>query len=183
VKTVRSHPVALAQCRDFLNAQGLTAVPEYDTAGAAEIVAKRRLPGEAAIASKRCAEVYGLTVLAERIQIYADNFTRFLAFVPERKIPAGAKPGKTSLAFSVHHHPGALLDCLKRFADHGINLTKLESRPIPADPFEYHFFVDIMGGKDDAAVKAAFAELGAAARHFKVIGSYPAAERPKPAAR
>lgn len=183
VKTVRSHPVALAQCRDFLNAQGARAVPEYDTAGAAELVAKSRIPGEAAIASKRCAEVYGLTVLAEGIQIFADNFTRFLAFVPEGQVPAGMKPGKTSLAFSVHHHPGALLDCLKRFADHGINLTKLESRPIPADPFQYHFFVDLMGGKDDPEVKAAFAELGAAARHFKIIGSYPAAERPKPAAK
>ena len=116
-------------------------------------------------------------------QTIAGNFTRFLAFVREGEVPAGPPAQKTSLAFSVHHHPGALLDCLKRFADHGINLTKLESRPIPADPFEYHFFVDIMGGKDDPAVKAAFAELGAAARHFKILGSYPAAERPKPAAK
>ena len=183
VKTVRSHPVALAQCRDFLNARGARVVPEYDTAGAAELVAKNKTPGEAAIASKRCAEAYGLTVLAERIQIFADNFTRFLAFVPEARKPATAKAGKTSLAFSVHHHPGALLDCLKRFADHGINLTKLESRPIPSDPFQYHFFVDLMGGKDDPEVKTALAELGAAARQVKIIGSYPAAERPKPASK
>ncbi len=181
VKTVCSHPIALAQCRDFLNAQGFRVVPEYDTAGAAEIVAKRRVPGEAAIASRRCAEVYGLTVLREGIQIFSDNFTRFLAFVREDKAASGIKTEKTSLAFSVHHHPGALLDCLKRFADHGINLTKLESRPIPADPFEYYFFVDILGGQDDSNVKAAFDELGAAARHFKVIGSYPLASRPKPA--
>jgi prephenate dehydratase len=179
VKTVCSHPIALAQCRDFLNSQGFRVVPEYDTAGAAEIVAKRRAPGEAAIASKRCAEVYGLTVLREHIQIFDDNFTRFLAFVREQSAPVGAKTNKTSLAFSVHHHPGALLDCLKRFADHGINLTKLESRPIPADPFEYYFFVDISGGQDDPAVKAAFSELGTKARHFKVIGSYSAAERPE----
>jgi prephenate dehydratase len=72
----------------------------------------------------------------------------------------------------VHHHPGALLDCLKLFAEHGINLTRLESRPVPANPFEYVFFVDLLGGLDDAAVKAALAELRAAARHVKVIGSY-----------
>ena len=181
VKTVCSHPIALAQCRDFLNAQGVRVVPEYDTAGAAEIVSRRRVPGEAAIASKRCAEVYGLTVLREGIQIFADNFTRFLSFVREDRAPKGGKTEKTSLAFSVHHHPGALLDCLKRFADHSINLTKLESRPIPSDPFEYYFFVDILGGQDDPPVKLAFSELGMTARHFKVIGSYPLAERPKPA--
>ena len=182
VKTVCSHPIALAQCRDFLNAQGLRAVPEYDTAGAAEIVARRRAPGEAAIASKRCAEVYGLSVLREGIQIFADNFTRFLAFVREESAPKGALAGKTSLAFSVHHHPGALLDCLKRFAEHGINLTKLESRPIPADPFEYYFFVDIAGGRDEPAVAAALEGLWKAARHVKVIGSYAPAQRPRTAA-
>ncbi len=181
VKTVRSHPVALAQCRDFLNGRGLVAVPEYDTAGSAELVAGRGTPGEAAIASRRCAQVYGLTVLADRIQSAAVNITRFLAFVREGAVPAGLKRGKTSLAFSVHHHPGALLECLKLFADHAINLTKLESRPIPADPFEYSFFVDFLGGSDAAAVQAALAELGRSARHVKVLGSYPLAERPKTA--
>ena len=182
VKTVCSHPIALAQCRDFINRHGLRSVPEYDTAGAAEIVAARKVPGEAAIASKRCAEVYGLSVLAEDIQSVQNNITRFLAFRREGDVTAHPKGEKTSLAFSVHHHPGALLDCLKRFADHQINLTRLESRPIPANPFEYVFFVDLLGGLDDEAVKAALAELRAAARHLKVIGSYPIAERPKPAA-
>jgi prephenate dehydratase len=183
VKSVCSHPIALAQCRDFLNSRGLKAVPEYDTAGAAEIVARRKAPGEAAIASKRCAEVYGLAVLAEGIQSSKDNYTRFLAFVREGDIPAGLKREKTSLAFSVHHHPGALLECLKLFADHGLNLTKLESRPIPSNPFEYSFFADFLGGDEDAGVKAALAELRAKARHVKVLGSYPLAERPKPAAK
>jgi prephenate dehydratase len=180
VKTVCSHPVALAQCRDFINQHGLRSVPEYDTAGAAEIVAGRREPGVAAIASKRCAEVYGLTVLAENIQSIRNNITRFLAV--RRADPVAPRPRgeKTSLAFSVHHHPGALLDCLKLFAEHQINLTRLESRPIPANPFEYVFFVDLLGGLEDEAVKAALEELQAAARHVKVIGSYPLAERPRP---
>ena len=177
VKTVYSHPIALAQCRDFISRRALRAVPEYDTAGAAEIVAGRKVSGEAAIASKRCAEVYGLSVLAEDIQSVQNNITRFLAFHREDR---GVRPKgeKTSLAFSVHHHPGALLDCLKRFADHEINLTRLESRPIPANPFEYVFFVDLLGGLDDDAVKTALVELRAAARHLKVIGSYPLGARP-----
>jgi prephenate dehydratase len=183
VRTVRSHPIALAQCRDFLNARGLIAVPEYDTAGSAELVAARKTPGEAAIASRRCADVYGLGVLADNIQSAAVNITRFLAFVREAESPAGLKREKTSLAFSVHHHPGALLECLKLFADHAINLTKLESRPIPSNPFEYSFFVDFLGGTDDVSVQAALAELGRSARHVKVLGSYPLSSRPAPAAR
>jgi len=196
VKAACSHPVALAQCRDFLDRHGIRPVLEYDTAGAAEIVAKRKAPGEAAIASKRCAGIYGLAVLAENIQTVQNNITRFLAFrrgdagdslggaggagsaCDGRRPEAGAL--KTSLAFAVHHHPGALLDCLKRFAEHEINLTRLESRPVPANPFEYVFFVDLLGGPGDDAVKAALSELRAAARHVKVIGSYPIAERPVP---
>lgn len=182
VKTVCSHPVALAQCRDFINRHGLRSVPEYDTAGAAEIVASRREPGVAAIASRRCADVYGLAVLAENIQTVENNITRFLAL--RRADDAAPRPRgeKTSLAFSVHHHPGALLDCLKLFAEHQINLTRLESRPIPANPFEYVFFVDLLGGLEDDAVEAALDELRSAARQVKVIGSYPLAERPRPRA-
>ena len=180
VKAAVSHPVALAQCRDFLNARGIRAVPEYDTAGSAELVAGRRAPGEAAIASRRCAEVYGLDVLAERISSAADNFTRFLAFVKGDRAPDGLAMAKTSLAFAVHHHPGALLDCLKRFAEHGINLTRLESRPIPQQPFEYVFFVDLLGGLEAPEVKEALAELAQVARRVKVIGSYPQAALPSP---
>jgi prephenate dehydratase len=183
VKSVRSHPIALAQCRDFLNGRGIIAVPDYDTAGSAEIIAARKTPGEAAIASRRCADVYGLTVLADNIQSAALNITRFLAFARETEILKDLKREKTSVAFSVHHHPGALLECLRLFADHAINLTKLESRPIPSNPFEYSFFVDFLGGSDDAAVAAALAELGRSARHVKVLGSYALAERPKPAAK
>jgi prephenate dehydratase len=183
VKSARSHPIALAQCRDFLNGRDIVAVPDYDTAGSAEILAARKTPGESAIASRRCADVYGLSVLADNIQSAALNITRFLAFVREAEVPKEIAREKTSVAFSVHHHPGALLECLKLFADHAINLTKLESRPIPSNPFEYSFFVDFLGGSDDVSVKAALAELGRSARHVKVLGSYPLAERPKPAAR
>ena len=181
VTAVYSHPIALAQCRGFLNARRARVVPEYDTAGAAELIAQRGLPGEAAIASRRCAQVYGLIVLAEGIQNVRNNFTRFLAFRREGDVPPDLKMEKTSVAFRVHHHPGALLEALALFAGHAINLTKLESRPIPENPFEYSFFVDLLGGIDGEPVRAALAELRASARHVKVIGSYPLGDRPKPA--
>ena len=177
VKTVYSHPIALAQCKGFIAKHGLKAVPEYDTAGSAELVAARRLPGEAAIASRACAEVYGLEVLGENLQSAKDNFTRFAAFVKGRAAPAGLKMEKTSIAFAVHHHPGALLDCLRRFADHGISLTRLESRPIPENPFEYVFFADFLGGAGSEDVRRALDELGQAARFVRLLGSYPLGAR------
>lgn len=183
LSAVYSHPIALAQCRAYLNARGLKTVPEYDTAGAAELVARRGRADEAAIAGRGCADAYGLAVIAEGVATEKLNLTRFLGFVREERMPESCVGGKTSLAFAVHHHPGALLDCLKVFADHALNLTKLESRPIASDPFSYSFFADFLGGTGDAEVKAALAELSEAARSVKVLGSYPAAERPKPAAR
>lgn len=179
VRTAVSHPVALAQCRDWLNARRIRAVPEYDTAGSAELVAGRSVAGEAAVASRQCAAEYNLTVLAEGIQKVKNNTTRFLAFVKGGSEPSGLKREKTSLAFAVNHKPGALLRCLKRFADHGINLTRLESRPIAEDPFQYVFFVDFLGGADAPEVDRALDELRADARSIKVLGSYPAGVRPK----
>jgi prephenate dehydratase len=179
VTAVYSHPIALAQCNDFLQARGLKGMPDYDTAGAAELVARRRAPGEAAIAGRLCGEVYGLAVLAEGIQSVKDNYTRFLAFRRDCDVPPDLKKEKTSLAFSVHHQPGALVACLKLLADHSINLTRLESRPIPSNPFEYSFFIDLLGGTADEHVRVALDELRAAARQVKVLGSYPLASRPR----
>ncbi|MBI5202709.1 MAG: prephenate dehydratase [Elusimicrobia bacterium] len=177
VKQVFSHPVALAQCRDFLTRRLIKAVPEYDTAGSAKLIAERHIPGEAAIASKGCAEAYGLNVLEENIQTVKDNITRFFIFVRGSKAPKGQTMQKTSLVFGARHKPGSLLDCLKRFADHGINLTRLESRPVPENPFEYVFFVDLVGGLEDKGVQAAIAELAEDAHRVKVLGSYPVAPR------
>lgn len=179
VRSALSHPVALAQVRDFLNARKIKAVPEYDTAGAAELVAGRSVPGEAAVASRQCAAEYGLSILAEGIQKSKNNTTRFLAFVKAGSEPRGLKREKTSLAFSVKHKPGALLGCLRRFADHGVNLTRLESRPIAEDPFQYTFFADFLGGADAPEVEKALDELSADARSIKVLGSYPVGLKPK----
>lgn len=177
VWNVYSHPIALAQCREFINKHGYKAVPEYDTAGSAELIAGHGRPGEAAIGPRRCAEIYGLEVLAEKIQTASANITRFGVFTRRDKVPAGLKMEKTSLAFTAAHRPGALLGCLKRFADNGVNLTKLESRPVASDPFAYVFLVDLLGGMEDAPVKKALAELGADAGNLKILGSYPLGAR------
>lgn len=177
IKTVYSHPVALAQCRRFLQRRKLAAIPEFDTAGAAELVARRGLPEEAAIASSRCAEAYGLKILRRNIQSFRNNITRFLIFTRKDKIPRGLKMEKTSLAFSTRHRPGALLACLRRFADHKINLTRLESRPIPENPFEYVFYADFIGGLADAPVQRALRQIEQDAHSVKIIGSYPLGPR------
>ena len=179
VKTVYSHPVALAQCRAFLERHCLKSIPEYDTAGAAEFVARRRAIGEAAIAGSLCAKTYGLAILRRNIQTHRRNITRFLVFARRDRVPEGLKMRKTSLAFSTGHRPGALLSCLRRFADHGINLTRLESRPIPENPFEYVFYVDLLGGLKDPRVARALRELEKDAHHVKIIGSYPIGGLPK----
>lgn len=173
VWSVYSHPIALAQCREFINKHGFKALPEYDTAGSAELVAGHGRPGEAAIAPRRCAAIYALEVLAEKIQSTNNNITRFGLFTRRDKVPGGLKMEKTSVAFKAAHRPGSLLGCLKRFADNGVNLTKLESRPFAADPFAYIFLVDLLGGMEDAPVKKALAELGADASDIKILGSYP----------
>lgn len=177
VAQVYSHPVALAQCRDFITRHLIKAVPEYDTAGSAKLIAERHVPGEAAIASKGCAQAYGLAVLAENIQTVKDNITRFMIFVRGSAPPEGLAMQKTSLVFGAKHKPGSLLDCLRRFADHGINLTRLESRPVPENPFEYVFFVDLLGGLHDPGVRSAIEELAQDAHRVKVLGSYPIASR------
>lgn len=177
VKTVYSHPVALAQCRAFIERHRLKAIPEYDTAGSAKLVAERGRLDEAAIASAACAKAYGLRVLARNIQSYRENITRFLVFTRKSRVPARLKMQKTSLAFSTQHKPGALLSCLKRFADHGINLTRLESHPIPENPFEYVFYVDLLGGLKDERVKKALAEIKKEGHPVKIIGSYPVARK------
>lgn len=175
VRRALSHPVALAQCRAFLESRGIRAVPEFDTAGAAALVARRRARGDAAIASEACAKAYGLKVLARRIQTHRENITRFLVFVRPDRAPRRIRKEKTSVIFTTRHRPGALLHCLQRLAREKVSLTRLESRPIPENPFAYLFHADLLGGEDSPRVKRALAALGREARSLKVLGSYPKA--------
>lgn len=176
VKRAYSHWQALAQSEDFLAVHHIEPVPVHDTAGAARMVAERADPEEAAIASVAAAEHLGLTVLAERIQTYPDNFTKF-AVIGTKDADLGPAD-KTSLVMAVADRPGSLLASLQPFAERGINLVKLESRPRRGAPFEYVFYVDIERAVDDPDVQAAFAEVRLHTSMLKVLGSYPGSKGP-----
>lgn len=174
LKSVHSHPVALEQCRDFLNKHNIRPIPDFDTAGASKNLVERKSKDQGTISSSLCAEYYGLEILDSDVQKVKHNITRFQVFVKEKNIPEGIRQEKTSLAFSTKHHPGALLNCLQQFAKQEINLTRLESRPIPEDPFSYIFFVDFLGALTDTNVTECLRDIKADAEHIKVLGSYPA---------
>ena len=172
VRRASSHWQALAQTEEFLARHGIEPVPAHDTAGAARLVAERGDPTEAAVASVEAARNLGLTVLAERIQTYPENYTRFVA-IGTRDADLGPAD-KTSLVLAVRDEPGSLLASLQPFAEHGVNLVKLESRPRRGAPFEYLFHVDLLGRADDPDVRAALEAVRAHTSMLRVLGTYPA---------
>ena len=178
IRTVYSHPQALGQCRRFLAGHpGWRQVPAYDTAGSVRMVKERGRKDEAAIASRRSAAIYGMKVLAEGLQTDHENYTRF--FVLEKHPRAVVGADKTSIAFVAKNVPGSLHRCLGEFATRGINLTKLESRPRRARPWNYVFYADLEGTVDDPAVREAVGALVSTAGFVKVFGSYPRASQPR----
>ncbi|MCS6788052.1 MAG: prephenate dehydratase [Aigarchaeota archaeon] len=174
VRKVYSHPQALGQCRSWIAMTGYEPISFYDTAGAVRYVRESGDPACAAIASERAARIYGLKVLARGIEDYGRNYTRFL--VVGRGPPQVAQRMKTTVIFSVSHKPGALYGALGPLAERGINLTKIESRPTRARPWQYHFFVDLEGSVEEERVKEALAELANHTLFIKVLGSYPMAQ-------
>ena len=187
VERALSHPQALAQCDRYLHSRQIRPVAFHDTAGAARAVAEQRQPGTAAIASKAAAARYGLYVLAESIQDDSENRTRFV--VVEKGPPArprdaasghreaGAK-WKGSVAFVTAHRPGSLAHALACFAERGVNLTRLDSRPMMGRPFEYRFYLDFSingetGGA--AAAEAALNDMEEACAEIKLFGVFPSA--------
>jgi prephenate dehydratase len=176
VRRALSHPVALAQCETFFRQHPqIQPVPVYDTAGAVEIVMKDRSHDAAAIATRRAATVYGGEILAEAIQDHMENYTRFLRIAPARHNSAAPAAGeyKTTIVFSVGNIPGALYHSLRPFAERGIDLAKIESRPLRGSPFEYLFYLDLIGRADSPAVADALNELQAQAKSVRVLGTYP----------
>jgi prephenate dehydratase/chorismate mutase/prephenate dehydratase len=168
---VYSHPQALGQCRSFLaKYPGWEKVPAFDTAGSVRFIRDRGHKEEAAIASRRAAEMYGCKVLREGIQMSDDNFTRFFAL--QRTARLLDQGDKTSLAFSTRNVPGALYEAMGCFASRGINMTKVESRPRKGRAWEYVFFVDIDGHVNDSKVAEALTDLVRRAVLVKVLGSY-----------
>jgi prephenate dehydratase len=174
IRTVYSHPQALAQCRRYLQERKLAAVAAYDTAGAVKMIKQKQNMEVAAIASSRAAELYDMDILEEGIEDSKNNFTRFLIISKTRTKSTGHDG--TSMIFSVKHIPGALYSILEEFANRKINLTKIESRPKKEKPWEYNFYVDFEGHIDNKIIKEAVESIKKKAAFIKILGSYERAE-------
>ena len=176
IRKVYSFSQPFAQCRAWLesNLPDAELVEVTSTARAAQIAATE--PGAAAIASELAAEVYGIRVLVPRIEDIAGNVTRFFIIGSDISEPSG--DDKTSIMFSVRDRVGALYDTLKPFAEYGINLTKIESRPSRKKPWEYIFFVDLLGHCTDEKVVSALGKLSETCLFVKTLGSYPCGTLP-----
>jgi prephenate dehydratase len=198
LKSVSSHPMALAQCEKFfLSHPGLKRVPAEDTAGSVRDVLATGNRSAAGIAGRQAAIRYGGVILSQSIQDNAENFTRFVLLTPaaggdadrardassavtalidelrarrSEHLPASATQ-KLSLALRLAHKPGALLTALEPFARHNINLLKIESRPIHGRPWEYQFFLDVQTDAR-ASLHAALKELAAETSFMRVLGFY-----------
>ncbi|HEY1853581.1 MAG TPA: prephenate dehydratase [Solirubrobacterales bacterium] len=180
VEAVLSHPQPLAQCARFLR----ETLPDVErrsvssTAAAVRMVSESERPW-AALGARAAAELYDCEILREGVEDEAGNTTRFVWIVrqgDEIEAPAGA-PRKTSLVFSElgEDHPGALVNALAEFSERGVNMTRIESRPLRRGLGRYMFFCDLEGGIDDAPVAAAMQALRAKAESVRVLGSYPIA--------
>ncbi len=175
IRRVYSNPQALAQCRRWLqeNLPQAELIEVASTARAAQLVTDEE---SAAIANAAAAEVYGLPIIAARIEDSATNLTRFLVIGPRRSPPSGHD--RSAVIFAVRDRVGALHDALGVFARHGINLTRIESRPSKRRPWEYVFFVDLEGHPEDAHVQAALRELEEQCTMVKVLGAWPVEPSP-----
>ncbi|KAK4346998.1 hypothetical protein RND71_033337 [Anisodus tanguticus] len=186
LKRVVSHPQALEQCNVMLNKLGIARVSSEDTSIAAQIVASEGMRDAGAVASARSAEIYGLSILAERIQDDPDNITRYLILAREPIIPGTDRPYKTSIVFTLEEGPGVLFKALAVFALREINLTKIESRPQKKRPlglvddsnkgsakyFDYLFYIDFEASMADPRAQYALGHLQEFARFIRVLGCY-----------
>ena len=178
VRVVRSHPVALDQCRRLLASMPLaTAIAAPTTADAAAQVAAHADPSEAAIASERAAALHGLTVIAADVGDHPEAYTRFVSVANYMRLDKNGKTWRTAFTFVTDHQPGALHRAIEPFAQHRIDLLQLVSRPIPHSPWRYRFDAVLTGHPLDPVVHAALRDIRASTRQLKVFGSYPADER------
>jgi prephenate dehydratase len=174
IAVVESHPVALAQCEKFFVAHPrLKRAVAEDTAGSVRAVIRSGDPTRAAIAGRRAAEIYGGAILLEHLEDNDENYTRFLLLSPSSGPSEDAN--KLSLVFELDHRPGALYHALAPFANRGVNLMKIESRPVHGSPWQYRFYLDLQASTHDAATQSALAELEALVVGLRVLGSYKSA--------
>lgn len=174
ITAVQSHPVALAQCeRFFTQHPGLKRIAAEDTAGSVRDVMRAGDTTRAAIAGRRAAEVYSAAILREHLEDDPENYTRFLLLAPQNARAQHAD--KLSLVFQLDHRPGALYHALAPFASRGINLMKIESRPVHGSPWQYRFYLDLQVPEGEAGAQAALSELGKIVVGLRILGSYPSA--------
>jgi prephenate dehydratase len=180
LRSVLSHPVALSQCRRYLTELAATrkvrAIPFYDTAGSVKHVMSEGLRDTAGVAPELAAEEYGAQVLVRGIEDHAQNFTRFhlLRRSSDPREEGLPQPNKMSVSFAVEHRPGTLVAALQALAQVGVDLTQIESRPVPGKPWEYVFYVDLRIA-DNAMADAAIAALRPHCGMVKELGRYKAA--------
>lgn len=167
IREVYSHPQALAQCRGFLSRNKLTPVHYYDTAGAAKMLSEKGLTNIAAISSALAAKIYNLDIIKEGIEDHEINRTRFLILTKKDNHQNG---NKCSIVFSTAHKSGTLFNVLEKFANAGLNLTRIES--IPNEKGTYAFFLDFLGERDDPKVMEVLESVKKATEHFRVLGFY-----------
>ncbi len=170
IRTVVSHPQALSQCREFIRRHGFAEQSYGNTATAAALVAERRDATFAAIGSAQAARAFGLEVLQDNIQTFDGNTTRFVAIARELCIPADAD--RITLLFCLPHVTGSLYHTLARFALEGLNLTKLESRPLRNGSFEYAFYLDFEGNLQNENTVALLCALSEELPEFTLLGNY-----------
>ncbi|MCJ7714309.1 prephenate dehydratase [Candidatus Bathyarchaeota archaeon] len=173
VKTVYSHPQALAQSRKFLENRKFNLIPTYDTAGSVKMLKEKALKNAAAIASEKAAEIYNMSILAREIEDNQTNYTRFFVISKEDSPKTGKD--KTSIIFAASHTPGSLYSTLEEFAKRRLNLTKIESRPTKQKPWEYNFYLDFEGHRVEQKCKEVLEILEKTTTFLKILGSYPRA--------
>lgn len=173
IRRVFSHPQALAQCERSLDEllPHAERVPTYDTAGSVKMLCDESIRDGAAIASRRAADFYNMSVLRDDLEDDPENYTRFLVLSREPVVPAGA--AKTSIVFSMDNVPGALFKSLAVFALRDIDLTKIESRPLQGKRWQYFFYIDFAGSIHETHCRNALNHLQEITSFFRVLGSYP----------
>ena len=174
VKKVFSHPVALNQCLEFFTDHPeIEPIPFYDTAGSVKMLQAEAPPNSAAIASAAAAEIYGGVILKRGVEDDRQNFTRFFLLAKQRSPrDQAAGPWKTSLVFTTRNNPGALFKAMACFALREINLTKIESRPLRGKPWEYLFYLDLLGHSEEQVVQNAVNNLAEITITLRILGSY-----------
>ncbi len=177
IETAMSHTVLLGQCRDYLRTHNLCALTGADTAGSAKIVAERADPKLAALASALAGEIYGLDVIADKIEDQSNNTTRFLVMAPHPDHARRADHMMTTFTFRVRNLPAALYKAMGGFATNGVNMTKLESYMVGGSFTATAFYADIEGHPNDAPVKRALEELAYFTTQIEILGVYPADRR------